>query len=399
MHGQNIDMKRSSQSFEVVLVGGGLGNSLLALALLQRSPRCSLALIEAGTRLGGNHTWSFHEGDLPAGARAYVEPLLEYRWPFYEVRFRSFVRRVDLPYASFTSARLHACVERVFSQSPNAQLFLGRKSVRSDANRVVLDDGSTLAGDLVVDGRGPERFEAQSASRFQKFLGLEVSLRRPSPVSEPILMDARVSQNEGLRFVYVLPFTPERVLIEDTYFSETPELDEEEIERRIRRYAEANGFALDQVLRREVGVLPLPARMPQPRAEPGPLASGYGGGWFHPTTGYSFPAALQLAEFVRTHDLQAISGPAFNRLEADRARQQRYLCWLNRLLYGAFPPERRVHVFERFYRLPVPTISRFYAMQTSAGDRARILCGRPPRGLSLTRVFFNQPSECHPSAS
>ncbi|HEU5074746.1 MAG TPA: lycopene beta-cyclase CrtY [Polyangiaceae bacterium] len=392
-------MPSSVQSFEVVLVGGGLANALLALALLQRSPRGSVALIEAGTRLGGNHTWSFHEGDLPSGARSYVEPLMEYRWPSYEVRFPSFVRRVDLPYASFTSARLHECVERVFSQAPHAKLFLGRRSARSDANSVVMDDGSTLTADLVVDGRGPERFEAEPASRFQKFLGLEVSLRRPSPVSEPILMDACVSQNEGLRFVYVLPFTPERVLIEDTYFSDTPDLDEGKIERRIRHYAEANGFAVDQVLRREVGVLPLPTYMPQAPAESGSLASGYGGGWFHPTTGYSFPAALQLAEFVRTHGREATSGPAFSRLMAQRTRQQRYFCLLNRLLYGAFAPERRVHVFERFYGMPAPTISRFYAMQTSAGDRARILCGRPPRGLSLTRVFFKQPSERHPSAS
>jgi lycopene beta-cyclase len=42
---------------------------------------------------------------------------------------------------------------------------------------------------------------------------------------------------------------------------------------------------------------------------------------------------------------------------------------------------------ERFYELPEPSIARFYALSTTAFDRARSLCGRPPRGLSLGRAL------------
>jgi lycopene beta-cyclase len=51
-------------------------------------------------------------------------------------------------------------------------------------------------------------------------------------------------------------------------------------------------------------------------------------------------------------------------------------------LFRWFAPEHRYHVLERFYRLPEPTIRRFYALELTALDRARILVGRPPRGLS-----------------
>ena len=37
----------------------------------------------------------------------------------------------------------------------------------------------------------------------------------------------------------------------------------------------------------------------------------------------------------------------------------------------------------RFYRLPEAVIRRFYALELTAMDRARILVGRPPRGMSL----------------
>jgi lycopene beta-cyclase len=76
-------------------------------------------------------------------------------------------------------------------------------------------------------------------------------------------------------------------------------------------------------------------------------------------------------------------GPEFRALVREQWRQARFALLLNRLLYGAFAPDQRHHVLERFYRLPEPTIRRFYALSTTSADRARIVCGRPPRGLSL----------------
>ncbi|MET0410020.1 MAG: lycopene cyclase family protein, partial [Polyangiaceae bacterium] len=58
--------------------------------------------------------------------------------------------------------------------------------------------------------------------------------------------------------------------------------------------------------------------------------------------------------------------------------------------FSAFAPAERFHVLERFYRLPEATIRRFYALELSSADRARILCGRPPSGLSLKRVFSRE---------
>ena len=39
------------------------------------------------------------------------------------------------------------------------------------------------------------------------------------------------------------------------------------------------------------------------------------------------------------------------------------------------------------YRLPEATIRRFYALELTLGDRARLLVGRPPAGLSLKTAF------------
>jgi lycopene beta-cyclase len=63
---------------------------------------------------------------------------------------------------------------------------------------------------------------------------------------------------------------------------------------------------------------------------------------------------------------------------------------LNRLMFGAFGLEAQRNVLERFYRLPEATIERFYALALSPADQLRILCGRPPSGLSLRRVLSRE---------
>jgi lycopene beta-cyclase len=114
------------------------------------------------------------------------------------------------------------------------------------------------------------------------------------------------------------------------------------------------------------------------------LLGGYAGGLFHPTTGYSLPVALRLARALVRCDGDATE---LERTLADVAQQQRFACWLNRLLFRAFAPRDRHRVLERFYRLPEATIARFYALESTSLDRARIICGKPPKGFSATGLW------------
>jgi lycopene beta-cyclase len=82
-----------------------------------------------------------------------------------------------------------------------------------------------------------------------------------------------------------------------------------------------------------------------------------------------------------------VAGPALDALVRETARQARFCRLLNWMLFCAYPPDRRFHVLERFYRLPEATIRRFYALELTLGDRARLLVGRPPAGLSLRAAF------------
>jgi lycopene beta-cyclase len=387
MVGQNLD--RRPHQFDYALVGGGLQNGLLALAIAEHQPNARVFLVDPAERLGSGHTWSFHQSDVAAADERFVEPLVQYRSSSHEVRFEGFSRELSGAYQTVTAERLDEVVKACFAEHAGFELRLGRTAREVSAHHVDLDDGERVSATLVVDARGPSALNAQVAG-YQKFVGLELEWPEAHGIDKARLMDASVRQLDGFRFMYVLPFGERRALFEDTYFSDGPDLDPTELRARILDYVGSQGLGTPRVLREERGVLPLPRRLEFARGV-SPLRAGYAGGFLHPTTGYSFPVALRLASFLAKRSAEAALGPDFHRFVAEHARQARFAQLLNRLLFQAFEDESRSHVFERFYRLPEPIIARFYALTTTPLDRTRILCGRPPRGISLKRAFFGGP--------
>ncbi|MBX3179244.1 MAG: lycopene beta-cyclase CrtY [Candidatus Hydrogenedentes bacterium] len=381
----------STTDCDYLLAGGGLQNCLIALLLLHRQPECRVTLVEQESALCGNHTWSFHLADIPPEARAALEPVLDFTWDHYTVKFPGMQRRVDCPYGSILSERLAAAVRARIEAAPNARLVLNTPIAAVDADRIVLGNGRVLYGRTVIDARGLPPHQPVKSTGYQKFVGLELRLAAPFPLRGPVLMDAEVPQEDGFRFFYVLPFESDCVLVEDTRFSDSPDLDIARLRAEVLRYAGGLGLDVHEILREESGVLPMPwsARRVWPAAPP--LLAGYRGGFLHPATGYSFPLAVRLA----LHIADRAPEPPFDAGWAGFMRrhraQYRFATWLNLLLFRAYPPARRYHIFQRFYTLPEDVIERFYRLEMTRWDQARFFLGRPPRGLSLRRLLEGAP--------
>lgn len=363
---------------DLVLAGGGLANGLLAWRLKALRPELRVLLVEAGGSLGGNHTWSFHDTDLSRDEAAWIGPLVAHRWPRHRVVFPGRERTLGGGYASITSRRF----DEVLRAGLGDSVRLGCAVAEVAPDRVRLEGGATIAARAVVDGRGA-RPGAHMALGFQKFLGRELRLARPHGLDAPVLMDASVAQDGGYRFVYVLPFAADTLLVEDTCYADGGEIDADALRGRIDAYAAAHGWQVAEVLREEQGVLPIVlAGDPQAdwRAAGGVARSGLAAGLFHPTTGYSLPDAVRLADLVAR--LPDLSAPALFAAVRDHAlalwRERGFFRLLNRMLFLAAAPPARRRVMERFYGLPEPLIARFYAARPSLADRVRILSGRPP---------------------
>lgn len=378
----NTPLKQDADA-DYLLIGGGLQNALILLALAARKPDASITLLEREDALGGNHIWSFQALDLPESANLWASALFEYTWPGYQIHFDHSSRWVQGSYRSCSSEHLDRVVRGVADARANICLRTGTPVARCDANSATLENGEVLRGRIVVDARGPEQCAQSRGGGFQKFVGLECRLRQPTLITAPLLMDTRCPQKDGFRFYYVLPFAEDRVLIEDTYFSNDPGIDVETVSQGIQRDAHRLGLDIECVLRTEVGVLPMPSRSPFSAKLEGPIHAGYAGGWFNPGTGYSLAAAARLAEHLSRTPIEDTFGAAWRRLVRQMRIQSHFLAFLNLLMFGFFHDAKRQRLMERFYLVSDPVIHRFFAMQNTAADMWRIMyVGAPwtPKG-------------------
>ena len=204
----------------LILVGGGLANSLIAHRILIERPDFPLLVVERGASLGANHTWSFHDSDLTDGQRRWMEPLIASHWSSHELRFPRRRRTIDDGYNSVSSERLHDVVAPALGD----RMRLETDVAEVNPDGIELANGERIEARAVIDGRGDPGGSHLDVA-FQKFLGIFARLAEPHGLSGPILMDATVEQVDGYRFVYTLPFSDTEVLIEDTYYSDEPDLD------------------------------------------------------------------------------------------------------------------------------------------------------------------------------
>lgn len=365
---------------DVAIVGGGLAGGLIALALAARRPDLRLLLIEEGARFGGNHIWSFFSGDLAPADRWLVAPLVCHAWDGHRVCFADHARDLPGGYNSIESERLDAALRHAL---PPESLLTDATAEVVTATSVRLTDGRTISAGGVIDARGPADLSRLDLG-YQKFAGSLLELDAPHGLARPIIMDARVDQTDGYRFVYVLPFGPRSVFVEDTYYSESPELDLPLLKQRIAAYAAGQGWRVRATGRAETGVLPVCMAGDfegyWQSGGAGVAKAGLRGGFFHAMTGYSLPDAVRVATLVAS--LGDLSGPALHRALHQAAethwRGQLFYRLLATLLFRAADPPDRHRILARFYRLDPACIDRFYAGRSTLCDKIRILAGKPP---------------------
>lgn len=366
---------------DLAIVGGGLAGGLLALALRRMRPELSLALFEQGDSFGGNHRWSWFEGDLDSKAAGLLAPFPHKRWEGgHSVRFPGFSRHLAADYRSLASRDFDATLRRLL---PQEAIRSGCAVAGLEAEAVTLASGERIAAGAVVDCRDFVPSPDLSGG-WQLFVGRHLRTARPHGLEAPTIMDADLEQHGAYRFVYSLPLAADEVFVEDTYYADHPLLDRPALAARIAAYCAARGWA-GTIIGEEAGVLPVitggdAAAHRQRLAPAGVALAGARGLFVHPLTSYTLPFAAATA--LKIARAMPLEGPRLTALlDAEAARHwraMRFYRQLGRMLFEAAAPEQRWRIFARFYRLPEPLIGRFYAGRSRGRDKLRLLTGRPP---------------------
>jgi len=209
----------------------------------------------------------------------------------------------------------------------------------------------------------------------------------PFPVTEATLMDFSVPQKGNTRFMYVLPFSENTMLVEYTLFS--PGLIEQsEYQEEIASYLQKHNITDFEIVNKESGVIPMTAYPFWKKNSRNVLHIGTAGGWTKASTGYTFSNAVKkakkLADLLRRGDIDFTKFHTTNRFY-----------WYDRLFISVLYDENNLGktVFRSlFTKSKTNEVLRFLNEESSLLQELRIIsaCPKRPFLMALLRLLFKK---------
>ncbi|GAA1732862.1 lycopene cyclase family protein [Microcella frigidaquae] len=367
----------TDEPYDLVILGAGCAGLSLAARMAQGDGDLRVAVIDPRTDHGDDRSWSFWHHDHHE-----LRSIVAHEWSGWTYRGldgRAATHRVPgVTYQYIRGIDFYRWALDAIATDPRITLHLGVGAHElagvtlddgGDGVRVTTDAGPVLAR-RVVDTR-PQRTRALL---YQCFSGVEIEHggRLATDADAVGLMTRMRSGAEGLGFVYVLPLSSTRALVEWTRFSPTPlPLDEVAAERDAELAALGLGDAV--VVREEQGILPM-GRLDAPTA---PLAgvalAGNAGGALRDASGYAFLRIQRWATRCAAALARGEAPPAHPREPWVRRQMDRIFLQALR----AHPERSADYFLAMATRVPPRRLLRFLTDRASAGDLASIILSLP----------------------
>ena len=368
---------------DVAVVGAGL-TGLSFVAWLEQLTATTgrrvptVRLIDPRESYNHDRSWCFWEGAEHPFADG-----ITHRWQHWQVMHAGktvSASAVGHPYALLPADRLYRLATDCIERHPEFQLNLGQRVEAIepvDQRLLVHTNDATLRVRSVIDTRPPTIHETTArAGLWQVFHGLEITLDHDCfDASTATLMHFQDDDDE-IRFLYILPMSSQRALIELTAFRRTAHT--ADLLPRLNALIAARFGHQAQCVRSEHGMLPM---MPLPASattDPRIIAAGTVGGWMRPASGYLFSACQRGTQDLAQQALTAVERGSW-RWRKPRVRPPD-LDFLDRVFLRALrdSPAKAPSWFLRLFdRTKADRPARFLSDEPTLADRLAIIASLP----------------------
>lgn len=277
---------------DIMILGGGCAGLSLALRLAEHGASCPrTTVIEARSKYINDRTWCFWDDDS-----AKLRHLVTHRWSTVLIAHDRRKVTADCqanPYAMIPAEAFYDYAKGGLAKTPCVTLALNERVIAEPQKegglwRVETSQGFHFAK-RVIDTRPERPPERGDAVLWQSFSGQEIECDTdyfdPGVAS---LMDFSLSKNGRITFLYLLPFSTRRALIEATVFAPEP-LGSGDLAEDLAAYIHRKvKGSTHMVLRSEHGVLPMGQVTRAERSDLSYVRVGVAAGGARPASGYAF---------------------------------------------------------------------------------------------------------------
>ena len=273
----------SLKNFDVIIIGAGVSGLILANEISIRT-RKSVAILEKEKRDNSSKNlcfWNTPQNILTTKADnkwKKVSVIIDGEKKILEDEKINYLRIKSTKLRSFFIKKLKNNGVKIFNERVLSLDFKNKEKVS------VISNKSTYSSSLLFDSRLDNSLPYKN-KLLQHFYGVEVNFKkRIMNTDEVTLMDIQKKRNT-FNFMYILPYTSRRALIETTYFSSNLH-SKNTYMKDIKNYLSKNFKGLEYNLKySESGVIPM-FKFNQINLK-NYIKIGTAGNWVKQSTGYS----------------------------------------------------------------------------------------------------------------
>jgi lycopene beta-cyclase len=286
----------NQNTYHYIIAGGGMAGLSLAFYLNQ-NPHFkdkTILIIDRDEKNTNDHTWCFWEKE-----RSPYEEIITQKWKgvwFHGTdNFSQFLDLEDYTYKMIRGIDFYNFVIPMLKQNHNITFL--QADILEVTETVRTNKGDIFASELVFDSSFRSNYDnPKYHNMLQHFKGWVIETAKPVfKVNEPTLFDFRTEQKNELRFIYVLPHSETKALIEFTIFSDNL-ITDAEYEFYLKKYIEETIKVDDyliktdeyQISETEFGIVPMSDEPYEISPMPKVIRIGTSGGYVKASTGYSF---------------------------------------------------------------------------------------------------------------
>lgn len=363
---------------DYIIAGAGCAGLSLAVHMIHSGQfgNKKILIIDKETKERNDRTWCFWETET-----GLFDSIVYKKWSkawFHGEKFSGLLELSPYQYKLIRGIDFYMYCFHLIRQHPNFEIRMGDiQEIRSERGQSwVMADGEKIVADYIFNSILFEKpvLRKEDYYLLQHFKGWTIETEKPvfNP-GEATLMDFRVSQQHGTTFVYVMPFSPTRALVEYTLFTENllaPGQYEEGLRDYITNFLHIESYKIEE---EEFGIIPM-TNHKFPSANGGIINIGTAGGQTKASSGYTF-------RFIQKHSARIVRnlikrGNPFIALPGGPKRFKFYDSTLLHILKHNKLPGHVI--FTRLFRKnKPPQVLGFLDNESSLSDELKIISSLP----------------------